>query len=332
MVSAVLIRHAADKLFNDYLAASGFSKSHIRMYKRSFKTFCAWAEETGKANVSTLTKADIIVYYEKLTRTVSKRGTLLTPITISHQFQAVKVLYSLLYRSGFIPENPLHGLRFDRKRTNCWKRRALSVGEMARVLETIDPGTPRGLRDRTLFELMYSSGLRVAEAVAVKTSDIDFTARIMKVRGKGNRDRLVPINPVARDFLLHYLGERKEHRDAYVFPGKYIGRHISTGWVSCQFSRLLKELELKRNNVCLHSIRHSTATHLLDNGASIRHVQELLGHSKIGTTERYTHVQTEGLAKVYRRFHPREHELFDAVDAEYIKRLDTLLAGKEVVL
>ena len=327
MSNGTLMRHIARELTEGYLAAGGYSKNYSREFRRSLNAFLDWAAAQGKEDLAGLTKADLSLFHEQLCRTVSQRtGRLLVAGSINGRFQAVKTMFSLLYQAGYIPANPLHTLKLKLPEKDYWKRRAFSVDEITGFLESLDPATPRGLRDRALFELIYSTGLRALEAVSLTVGALDFDARIMKVRGKGSRDRIVPFSMVARDFLLRYLGGRQENRDEYVFPGKKPGRHINPAWLSTYFNKLLRELDLKKPDLCLHSIRHSTATHLLDNGASIRHVQELLGHSDIGTTERYTHVQTEGLAKVYRRFHPREHELFEAVDEEYIKRLETLVA------
>jgi integrase/recombinase XerD len=147
----------------------------------------------------------------------------------------------------------------------------------------------------------------------------------MIVRGKFSRDRVVPLSEVARDFLRLYLGGRIARRDLPVFPGKEPEKPVSPVNISTRFARHMEKRGMKKDEICLHSLRHSTATHLLDNGASIRHVQELLGHREIETTARYTHVQTEGLAKIYRKYHPREHELFEAVDADYRARVAGLL-------
>ena len=327
MSSPCVMRHVAGKLAEDYLAASGHTKSYSREFRRNLYAFLDWTAAQGKADIVSVTKTDLAVFHKRLCETVSeKTGRLLVAGTINGCFQPVKVLFSLLYQAGYIPANPLHTLNLRIRYNDSWKRRAFTVDEMTVILESFDPATPKGLRDRTIFELIYSTGLRALEAVRLKIGDIDFDGRIMLVRGKGSRDRMVPFSLVARDFLVQYLGDRTKNRDEYVFPSMKPGCHLHPAWLSAYFKKHLQELELKKPEVCLHSIRHSTATHLLDNGASIRHVQELLGHSDIGTTERYTHVQTEGLAKIYRRFHPREHELFEAVDEEYIKRLETLLA------
>jgi len=321
-----VLRHAAWKLVDDYLAAGGFTKNHCREFRRSLKAFFAWADGEGNHDLGTITKAGLCAYHEKLCRTVSqKTGKLLAAGTVNAMFQAVRTVFSLLYQAGYVNTNPLHGLHLALRHYDFWKRRAFTVDELTLLLERLDPATPQGLRDRALFELMYSSGLRAAEVVTLKTGDLDMHTRLMRVRGKGSRDRIVPLSVVARDFVAKYLDGRVDNRDDYVFPGKKPGSHRHPAALSTHFNQMLKTLDIKKPELCLHSIRHSTATHLLDNGASIRHVQELLGHSDIGTTERYTHVQAEGLAKIYRRFHPREHELFETVDEEYMNRLKTLL-------
>lgn len=325
MLSPLLTRHVALSLADGHLASGNFTKNYCREFRRNITAFLDWAEERGKGGLVTITKADLHVYHQRLCRTVSKRtGRLLVSGTINGCFQAVKVLFSLLYQSGYLPANPLHGLRLALRQNDDWKRRALTVGEVTTFLESLDPSTPRGLRDRALFELVYSSGLRASEVVSLKIGDFDFPSRLMRVRGKGSRDRIVPLSLVAHDMVLLYLGGRQGNREEYVFPSRKAGSHIHPAALSRHFKLLLERLGMKKPDLCLHSIRHSTATHLLDNGASIRHVQELLGHADIGTTERYTHVQTEGLARIYRRFHPREHELFEAVDEDYINRLKTL--------
>ena len=245
----------------------------------------------------------------------------------NERFQAVRLVYSCLYRSGAIGENPCHGLSLELPEPKVWKRRPLSRDEITRFLEAIDVSTAVGLRDRALFELIYSSGLRVAEAAALKVGDIDFERRLMIVRGKFDRDRMVPVSEVARDFLVRHLGDKLEHAESWVFEGTRgatKGRHLRSTTVSERFRGLLREFGMDKPEISTHSIRHSTATHLLENGASIRHVQELLGHKNIESTVRYTHVMTDGLAKVYRRHHPREHELYEEVVEDYERRLSAL--------
>lgn len=295
------------------------------------RDFFRWSSRQGKGDVRKFDKKELSFFFSWLCKQPSKRtGENLSAHTINERFHSVCILYSCLYRSGVIAENPAHGLVLSIPEPNVWKRRPLTRDEITRFLESIDVKTAVGLRDRALFELIYSSGLRVSEAAALKVGDIDFERRLMVVRGKFDRDRMVPVSEVARDFLARYLGPKLERPDAWVFEGTRgptKGGHLRGGSISERFRNLLREFGMDKSEISTHSIRHSTATHLLENGASVRHVQELLGHRCIESTVRYTHVMTDALAQVYRRHHPREHELFEAVDEDYERRLSSLAGG-----
>lgn len=307
--------------------------SHTRMMIRSSqKEFFRWSSRRSAPDLRSIGKKDLVAYHAYLVNVKSKRtGEPLVANTINKRYHSVLLLFSVLYRAGVIAENPAHGLNLDLPKPSGWRRRPLTRDEITEFLDSIDPGTRQGLKDRTLFELIYSSGLRVAEVAALKVSDIDFERRVMVVRGKFDRDRMVPISEVAHDFLRLYLGERIEEADAWIFTG-YAGpthlRHLTSTSVSERFLTLLRRFGMDKPEISAHSIRHSTATHLLENGASIRHVQELLGHRNIESTVRYTHVMTDTITREYRKYHPREHELFEAVDADYDERLDSLLVRK----
>jgi len=296
--------------------------------RTALETFLRWASRRGTVDVRSLGKKDLVAFHAWLCRQTSKKsGEPLTPGVVNQRFRAVKLLYSCLYRSGMISENPAHALNLKVPEVPGWKRRPLTRDEVTRVLEGIKTTTPQGVRDRGLFELIYSSGLRVSEAAGLKVGDVDFERRMMVVRGKFDKDRMVPISEVAKAFLELHLGPRMENSEAWIFEG--MGRerkrgHLKGVRVSMLFRETLRELDMDKKEISTHSLRHSTATHLLENGASIRHVQELLGHSDIESTARYTHVMTDGLAKVYRRHHPREHELFEVVEGAYMERLAKL--------
>ncbi len=320
------------RLVAEELSGRRYTHASTNAVLRAVTEFSRWASRRGTGDIRSFGKKELTSYFGHLCKQPSKRtGEPLRPGTINERFQAVRLLYSCLYRSGAIAENPCHGLTLEIPEPKAWTRRPLTREEITRFLESIDVSTAVGLRDRALFELIYSSGLRVCEAAALKVSDIDVERRLMIVRGKFDRDRMVPVSEVARDFVVRHLGETIEHAQAWVFEGTRgatKGRHLRSTSVSERFRNLLREFGMDKPEISTHSIRHSTATHLLENGASIRHVQELLGHKNIESTVRYTHVMTDGLATVFRRHHPREHELYEEVDEEYMRRLSTLTGRK----
>jgi site-specific recombinase XerD len=326
------VKELAFRLVDEELAARRYTEHSKLAVRAVLETFFRWASRRGTSDVRAFGKKELSFFFAWLCKQPSKRtGESLTAHTINERFHTVCFLYSCLYRSGVIAENPAHGLSLAIPEPNVWKRRPLTRDEITKFLESINVSTAVGLRDRALFELIYSSGLRVAEAAALKVSDIDFERRLMVVRGKFDRDRMVPVSEVARDFLVRYLGDKLEHSEAWVFVGSRgdtKGGHLRSTSISERFRLRLREFGMDKPEISTHSIRHSTATHLLENGASVRHVQELLGHRCIESTVRYTHVMTDALMKVYRRHHPREHELFEAVDEEYERRLSSLAGGR----
>jgi len=316
-------------------ATAGYRRAVIRDVKRFF----SWLEKEDKRDIRTVGKAELLAYYRyvcSLTSTAGTRtiGAPLGAGMIRHIMASAKKVFAALYRAGYLADDPFYGLDLGLPSVRGSTRKPFTKAEMTEFLEQLDPGTPRGLRDRALFELMYSSGLRTSEAARLTMGDIDLDRREIIVHGKGSRDRLVIITEVARDFLRSYIGPRLSRLDEPVFLGtwgKGIGKPMRTKEITRRFHTLLIKAGMDGPGRCAHAVRHSTATHLLDNGASIRHIQELLGHKNIDTTARYTQIHIDGLQKVYRRYHPGEHELFEALDEAYEQRLDKLIAGKEVV-
>jgi len=184
----------------------------------------------------------------------------------------------------------------------------LSEAEIATLLDSIDTRTPLGRRDRAMFELFYASGLRLSELVGVDLEDLDLNARLVRVLGKGGRERVVPFNQSAAEAIRAWMQARSpmvpaNDAEAPLFVnfrgGRITGRSVD---------RLLRRYVAQcstRMGISPHALRHSFATHLLQRGADLRGIQELLGHARISTTERYTHVNTTQLMEVYRNAHPR---------------------------
>jgi site-specific recombinase XerD len=297
---------------------------------RAQNEFIAWTDGRGY-RLESIGPEELREYHKALCdRRSKKTGEPLAGHTVNTLFHQAGVLFSLLYREGVIRTNPALDLALSLPERRGVRRRPLNREEITRFLERIDAGTSQGLKDRTLFEVMYSSGLRVSEAAGLRVKDIDFDRREMVVRGKGDRDRAVPFSTAAREFLLIFLKGRLDEPEGWVFcgsRGSRAGERIRGESISERFRTLARRYGMDRKEISAHSIRHSTATHLLENGAGIREVQELLGHKNIETTVRYTQVQGEGVKKVYRKYHPREHELWEAVDGEYMRRLEVIIAG-----
>jgi len=221
------------RLVEEELSARHLGMSTKTGIRLALRDFFRWASRRGSSDVRSFGKKELHSYFTFLAAQKSKRtGETLAANTINDRFHAVGILYSCLYRSGAIGENPMHGLKLAIPMPKAWKRRPLTREEITTFLESLDTGTAVGLRDRALFELIYSSGLRVSEAAGMKVGDIVFEQRLMIVRGKFDRDRIVPISEVARDFLVRYLGDKTESRDAWIFEGMRgptKGRHLRGG-------------------------------------------------------------------------------------------------------
>lgn len=311
---------------NDMMNSNRYTKNYIGEINRDIKQFYSWAVKRSLGDITRLGKKELLSYKKFVEHQESKNpgGGPLSASTMNTMLTAVKHVYSMLYLHGFIEENPLHTVEYKIKHGKENRRRPLTKSEITFFLESIDTSTAYGLRNRTIYELIYSSGLRVSEACSLKIGSIDFEKREAIVRGKFDRDRIVPLSHVAVDFLKLYFADRINKIDEYVFLGiqaKGYMKPMRSVHVSRIFREYLREFKMDSPEISTHSVRHSTAKHLLDNGASIRHVQELLGHKNIETTVRYTQVQTDGLYRIYRKHHPREHELFDMIDEEYLRRL-----------
>jgi integrase/recombinase XerC len=227
--------------------------------------------------------------------------------TIARRLASMRSLFRFGQREGWVEQNPAKPLRNPRKERSL--PHFLSAEEIGRLLQAPPANDPLGLRDRAILETMYSAGLRVGELVALSQGDLDFEAGIVRVRGKGRRERLSPIGSYAARALKRWLRVRKLNpkeqtgAEAPVFTNKF-GRRLTARSVGRMLQKYLRQTGLDARTTP-HSLRHSFATHLLDRGADIRSVQELLGHKSLVTTQIYTHVSTAGLRAAYERAHPR---------------------------
>ncbi len=227
--------------------------------------------------------------------------------TIARRLASLRSFFRFGQREGWAKTNPAKPLRNPRKARSL--PHFLSTEDLGRLFAAPPADEPLGLRDRAILETLYSAGLRVSELAGLNDSDLDFDAGIVRVRGKGRRERLAPIGSYATRALRRWLRVRRlsprepSGPEAPVFLNKF-GRRLTTRSIGRMLEKYLRLSGLDRRTTP-HSLRHSFATHLLDRGADIRSVQELLGHKSLVTTQIYTHVSTTALRAVYERAHPR---------------------------
>lgn len=227
--------------------------------------------------------------------------------SIARRMASVRSFMKFGQREGWAKANPAKALRNPRKSRTL--PHFLSTEEIGKLLAAPQGDTPPAVRDRAILETLYSAGLRVSELVGLQDGDLDFAAGIARIRGKGRKERLSPIGSYAARALKKWLGVRtlspreKTGREAPVFTNKF-GTRLTTRSVARMLEKYLKQTGLD-NRTSPHTLRHSFATHLLDRGADIRSVQELLGHKSLVTTQIYTHVSTANLKAAYEKAHPR---------------------------
>jgi integrase/recombinase XerC len=223
--------------------------------------------------------------------------------TVARRLASLRSYYRHLRRLGSVLANPAEGLRNPKQPRRL--PHLLRVEDVIRMLDAIKTDDALGLRDRAMFEVLYGGGLRVSEVVGLQVGDLDPTEGLVRVRGKGRRERLCPIGRMAADWLSRWLAIRKPKKlgEPAVFLNRF-GTRLSTRSVGRLLENHLARAGLAQT-ASPHTLRHSFATHLLDRGADLRSVQELLGHRNLTTTQIYTHVTQERLLDVYQGAHPR---------------------------
>lgn len=291
------------KQFRNYLKLErSLSLNTIEAYERDVLKLAQFLDMTKKkVSPLTLTPNHIQRFVEYL----NELGV--SPFSQSRIISGIKAFYKYLIFDELITKDPtalVEGPKLGRKLPDT-----LDFHEIERLLESIDLSKPEGARNRAMLEVLYSSGLRVSEIVNLKMSNIYFDIGFLRVTGKGNKERLVPIGREALKYLKIYLDEVRVHipiqkgYEVFVFLNRR-GRNLTRVMVFTIIKSLAASIGLKKN-ISPHTFRHSFATHLLEGGADLRAVQEMLGHESITTTEIYTHLDRDYLKQVIKEFHPR---------------------------
>lgn len=282
------------------LAEAGLAARTVEAYKRDLDDFARFLHGRGIARPSQTTRASITLYLLSLRR----RGR--SPATVKRRAAAIRSFFHYLLREQLLEQDPTLDLGAPKLPRRLPK--VLSIEEVERLLAAADPVTAEGLRDRALLELMYGSGLRVSEVVNLNLGDVDLTAELVRTVGKGSRERFVPVGSQAVAALLVYQRRgRPALARGRMLQALFLSRRGRLTRQGCWkvVKRYARKAGITRP-LSPHVLRHSFATHLLERGADLRAVQEMLGHASIATTQVYTHVTRDHLRAVYARAHPRD--------------------------
>ncbi|MGA8339414.1 MAG: tyrosine recombinase XerC [Solirubrobacteraceae bacterium] len=301
---------AALEAFDRDLTRRAVAEKTRDAYSADCRHFAAWARESDPANPTEPAQVDIRTL-RRYAAGLSEHGV--APATIARRLAALRGLFRSQMEIGAREGNPAELLSSPKKPQRL--PHVLKATEVAALLDSIPATTPLELRDRALFELAYACGLRAEELVTLDLEAIDFDAESVRVEGKGGKTRLVPVGEHALGALERYLrrgrpalaGETDRARDRALFLSKS-GRRLSTSDVRRRLNGWARRAMSRSPGLAQahpHALRHSFATHLLDGGADLRAIQELLGHATISTTQVYTRVESARLRSTYSRAHPR---------------------------
>ncbi|WP_411739759.1 tyrosine recombinase XerC [Peribacillus sp. S4] len=289
--------------FIEYLQIEKNSSHYtIENYKRDIQEFFLFLNEQGIEDITSVEYLDVRLYLTNLyEKKLSKR-------TVARKTSCLRSLYKFLLREGDVKDNPFSLASLPKKDQRL--PRFLYEKEMNQLFSSLKKDSPIGIRNNALLELLYATGIRVSECCDIKLQDIDLSLGTVLIHGKGKKDRYVPVGRYAQEAIDLYIrtarmeltsSDAKAH--VYLFVN-FRGDPLTPRGVRYILNELIKK-SAADGSLHPHMLRHSFATHLLNNGADIRTVQELLGHSKISSTQVYTHVTKDQLKKVYNASHPR---------------------------
>lgn len=274
----------------------GLAKNSFESYRRDLAKLQAWTEKNG-FDIVRLSRQDLREFLIDLAREN------LAPSSVSRIISALRGFYKFLQFDRHIPKNPAEDL--DAPQKGFYLPKFLSQAEIEQILLVPDVSQETGLRDRAILETMYAAGLRVSEVCDLKLSDVETDAGILTCTGKGAKTRKVPIGKSAVEWLKSYLvlRRRKENVEIQNLFVSSAGKPLNRQEIF-KMVKICGE-KIGREDISPHTLRHSFATHLIQNSADVRSVQQMLGHSDISTTQIYTHITDSHLRKTYERFHPR---------------------------
>ena len=295
--------------FRDHLQLRGYAERTVEMYTDELRLLFGFLEGLGLTQLGQVGRPQLEDYRSHLCFEARTRGRALTRSTQARRLAAVKAFFQFLARDHYAPANPAAALELPRHPKGL-PRTLLSEAEVTALLEVACLTTPLGLRNRALVEVLYGTGLRNSEVCSLTLPELDLARQEIRLRqGKGGKGRIVPLGDQALAWLRRYLQEARpelvfDPRERHLFltlQGGPLNRHTLR-----EIVRSLAEQAELGKPVTPHTLRHACATHMLGRGAGLRHLQRLLGHESVSTTQRYAHLDVSDLRSVLLRCHPRE--------------------------
>ncbi len=289
----------------EYLSVLSLEKNlsgnTVSSYKNDISSFINFASEKNISDPSQITYLDLVDFFKEL----NKLG--LSKTSAARYYSSLKGFFKYLFQNNYIKTNPVEKVETPKLSKNL--PNVLSFNEIEKILNQPNTKDKFGLRDKAILELFYACGVRISELLNLKISDLFFSEEMIRVLGKGSKERLIPIGESAVNWITKYLQNsrpllmKKLKSENYVFLNTR-GTKLSRMGVWKIVDRYVHEAGIKKE-VHPHTFRHSFATHLLEGGADLRAVQEMLGHSDISTTQIYTHIDREYIKQVHKDYHPR---------------------------
>jgi integrase/recombinase XerD len=293
------MEHQLESFLHYATVEKGLSENTVAAYERDLRLFCKFLKER-KLTLEGVKREDILTWMMIL-RQNGRADT-----TISRQQASIRAFFQFLVKNDILMRDPSAHLETPRKKQKLPK--VLSMSDVERLLEVPKPNNRFGKRDKAMLELLYATGLRVSELVSLTMDDVHVQMGFIKCLGKGSKERIIPLGKVAADAIERYIqsGRREldKTRSATALFLNHHGKSLSRQGFWKTLKKYAREAGIDKE-ITPHTLRHSFATHLLENGADLRAVQEMLGHADISTTQIYTHVNKTRLKDVYAKSHPR---------------------------
>lgn len=298
-----IFKHTIDDFLSYLRIENGLSENTVKSYALDLQRLVTFSEQTlNYSHVDQIKREDILLQLSEL------NSSGLKPTTITRYLTTLRRFFAFLKMEGLINENPMTTISLPKKREHLPE--VLTLDEVDRLLATPDVETVLGLRDRAILETLYATGLRVSELVAIRLNDWHEDMGFIRTIGKGDKERIVPLGEIAQDWISRYLEEsrpklvRNEDGTKDCLFLNFHGNPLTRQGIWKNLKAYVQKAGIQKN-VTPHTLRHSFATHILENGADLRIVQELLGHTDISTTQIYTHIHAEHMKQIYKQAHPR---------------------------